>query len=541
MSGLSGHLMTVFWPLLFGVTLGCVVWAWALVPAVPDRGRVAWRRGGVTALVLVPLAALVVAGAGFAYHDDDNIVQFSAVGRGWPVSIWPNEGRFFPLYMQEFDVIAKLSTTPTAYYLAMAVQLVVAGLLLGLALEDLSWGYRVTSAVALFTAGGTAITFVEAVYPERNAIFLLLGLLAALRAVDNGRSSRTVVAAALVCAHLMAYYKEPLFLIPVTFAVARLLAADGWRRTLRLDTIRRRPLEVGLLVVSAVFVVQLGLLLLGATSNRYVEDATIGPLAALGRYLRTDALVWVLIGAVALRVVRRRAAPRWDPTWDSAALAALVYLLALVGLGLAADRYMGPVHVLVVTFAVRELAALRPGEALRRVAVGVGAVLGVVSLLFGAVRVAERASVVRSTEAMATFLADYTASRPGATEVFFGDAEKYRIMNFLAHLDYAHPGTVERLRVTGDIDFPDGKCISFRDFRCERVAAPGPGALVVHLADDDSRDTGPGREPVFTYRLLPTDVPTPLGRLVYPAEPLAHGSSRPPARWLTGWIERVPG
>ncbi|MCU1503266.1 MAG: hypothetical protein JWM12_2620, partial [Ilumatobacteraceae bacterium] len=402
---------------------------------------------------------------------------------------------------------------------------------------------RTLACALALSSSGTVILFVEAVYPERNIVFLLPVFIVAVQRFDL-QPSRLNMAVALLAAHIAMYYKEPTFLLVATFALIRLVVAtrrssEGWR------SIRHRPLELGLLAASGVFGIQLVILVAGS-DNAYVRNANIGPLATLGRYLRIDPLLVGLLICLVFRVVRWRRERRIDSLWDPLAGGALVYFLALVASGLAVDRYMGPFDVIAAMYVIREVAlrvssetAQARGRTPRVVITALAAItiMSAATIATGAFRAVEHRSVVAGTEELANFVSSYATTHGGTARLFFPDTLDFRIMNFAAYLAYSQPDTAEDIKLTAPLDFPSGRCVDYRLFRCETLMSPQPGDLVVHMPDDTARaSAGASRVRVFGYSWLGARVPMPVGRLFYNEAPLYSGEQMPNA-WLEVTVE----
>jgi hypothetical protein len=546
---LAGATTTLFWPAFLLVAVALVAWSIWRQPSWRTKGGLIPKDWGFVATLAagLPLVFFVIQGAAFAYHDDDMLLEYSVVGRNFPVAIWPGQGRYFPLFVQEFNLVSHISTSPFAYYGFIAAQLVVLCLLLNMVLSELAVGWRVVATVLAIYASGTAILFVEAIYPERNIVFLLAIFVVALRRFDK-QPSRLNMAVALLSAHAAMYYKEPVFLFFAAVALIRLATAvrrddRGWKAATW-----RRPLELGLLAAGIVYAGQLAALLLGSGHSQYVDEATIGPLATATRYIRMEPLLVAFLAAIVVRFFRWRRTHRFEMVWDAVGAGAIVYFLALVAAGLAAARYMGPVELIGALFVAREAALLWAArrDARRWLAVGAGiaaatTVVAAATVSSGAFRVVEHASVVSGTEKLADFVASYAATQQRPVRLYFPAAEEFRIMNFASYLNYQHGSTTTNVEFAGPHAFPEGLCVGWTRYTCQSMPAPQPGDLVVHLPDDAVRtDQRDGRTRLFEYSWLPTDVPRPIGDLFYVEAPLYTSNAKMPQQWLTASVELEP-
>lgn len=545
---LSYKTIPLFWPLFVITVVSIVVWAfWAERRWSSGRPLSAVNAGTIAVIIVaLPLLILLLWGANFAYLDDNTLLEFTVSGRNFPVSIWPFQGRYFPLFNQEFNGLAHIAATPTIYYGFIALQLVAFCIILNMVLSEIGILWRILAAALILWVSGTAIVFLEAIYPERNIIFWLLALVLALRRFDES-PSRLNILTALIAAQFAMYYKEPVFLIIVTVAVVRLFLLGRGHNRLNWQWLQSRPLEIGLLGLSLVFAAQFLLSLGGLigsigsshVGNSYVANTTVGPLHAGLRYLRMDPVLWFFAGGVLVRLVRQRRLIDLEPIWDAIALAALIYFGALVALGLASDRYMPPVDLLGALFAVRQAAALfieRP--ALRGWTVGLAIGVTAVTLMGGAFRVAEHHSVTSGTARLSDFVAEYASSHQAPVRLYFPSSLDWRIMNFASNLRYRHGDILDKVRFAGPQDFPEGMCVWYESYRCEHASKPVPGDLIIHLPDDNDRNDAEGssRALLFRYSWLPFEIPGLMGRIFYVEVPLYTGSPMP-RRWLEATVE----
>ena len=421
----------LFWPMFLATALACVAWSVRSVRRW-SSGRPLVKVGTSTAVLIAvaaPLLTFVLAGADFAYHDDDVLLPHSVAHRFFPIAIWPQQGRYFPLFSQEFNAISLISTAPLAYYGFIALQLIVLCILLNMVLSDVAVWWRVVATASILYASGTAILFAEAVYPERNIVFWLLVMILALKRFDV-RPSRLNMAAALLAAQIAMYYKEPVFLLVASVAIIRLVSALRGTGRVSRRSLSSRPLELGLLAIAVIFAGQLLALLLGSGSSQYVENGSVGPATAAALYFRMDPLLVVFAAGIVIRLVRRRRAPHLDPVWDAFGVGGVVYFLALVTTGLASDRYLGPVDMIAVLFTIRQASALwaeRPR--VRGWTVAAALVVTVTTLGGGAFRLIEHTSVVSGTSELADFVSDYTSTHEGTVRLYFPSSHDWRIMN----------------------------------------------------------------------------------------------------------------
>ncbi|WP_202223004.1 hypothetical protein [Okeania sp. KiyG1] len=86
--------------------------------------------GSICFLIFVGIYIyLIFNKAEFAYHDNSQFTFFSLLGRFYKMPIWPREGRYWPLGLQEYNIISLFNKTPLAYHSFSIFQLLVTILL----------------------------------------------------------------------------------------------------------------------------------------------------------------------------------------------------------------------------------------------------------------------------------------------------------------------------------------------------------------------------------------------------------------------------
>src|SRR6516165_11718707 len=168
LSDLPAMLIAHFWrtwiPLTAAVAIGV---AWAVGRAAPPRSQsetnlILTRRPvgtprGIAALALLAAflasyIALTLAWEDFAYYDDSFFTLGPLKGHDIGRPIWREEGRFFPLGHQEFNLIRHFTNTITGYHVLPIVQLLIFACILLVLDNELSIATRATLAVfALLT------------------------------------------------------------------------------------------------------------------------------------------------------------------------------------------------------------------------------------------------------------------------------------------------------------------------------------------------------------------------------------------------------
>jgi hypothetical protein len=425
----------------------------------------------------------------FAYKDGHSFTEFSAVGKLRPPAIWPDSGRFWPLGYQEYNVIAKLSPTATAYLLYGAAQLLLGLWLLYLALWRESPTLRLLLFLVLMLAPAFGAVFAELTYADRNVVFAICVLVFAVERYDR-RPKKWLLLLAIAASYCGLYFKETSVAFFGGFAAARLslsVARGGLR------SVFRSPLEVGILLACGGFAVELGLTLLPAGTSAYVDELSIGRLAAALRYLKADPLLATFLAAFCLHVIQTlRRGATFEPLWDPLAAGAVLHFAAVSSTGVAETYLVGPAELVAAISLLRLLPRWwneRPRA--RPILVCVGAVTIAASLAFGTFRLLQRKQVVWQTQRIADFVVSYYRTPAARRTRLYLPAEDGVVMNFVSFLSYRGLAFqrhgellgVDAIEVAGSAPFEGERCSPSSDFVCRRDV-PRPGDLVVRLPEE---------------------------------------------------------
>ena len=417
----------------------------------------------------------------FAWMDGHVFTDFSAIGITRPPSVWPNVGRFWPMGYQEYNLISHVSKTATAYLVFGAIQLIAGLWFLYEAMPAKTPALRLSTLALLMLAPAFAADFAELTYADRNVVFAVCVLVFCVSRYDREPALRWMIPP-LVVSYWVLYDKETTTALFGTFAAARMLlkaSRDGWRSALR------SPLEIGMIIGSACFAGQLGIVLI--QNAHYLTFGFVGRWTATGRYLTADPLLAAFLIAFAIHVVQTlRRGAKLDPLWDALALGGVLHFCAVAVTGLEEDFLMGPTELIAALTLVRLLPAFWSERARLRPILAVAAsVLAAVTVTFGTYRLIQRKVVVGQTKKLADFLISYSGREKA--RLYFRD-DGGQVESFVSYLSYrglpirragAKPaGGVE---VAGSEPFPGDLCVDFVDFVCKHDE-PRPGDLLVHLA-----------------------------------------------------------
>ncbi len=248
----------------------------------------------------------------------------------------------------------------------------------------------------------------------------------------------------LVAAHFALYYKETVVLFVVAYAITQLLlqlsAARRSGQTSWWEFVRENALSVGMLGVSAIYLMFFLVVMLPHRSFSYINGLR-EPLAfVLLAYLQIDWLPFILLVVFSLRFgLFLFSNERLDAMWDPLAAGALAYFFGVVSLRINSGYYMAPVELFALLYlANMSLLWLSKASRLRMAVVAV-AFLSVLlhDVAYSSFRMVERKGVITTKSQFADFLSGYlSAAKSRNVELFFPYADGYRLMGLSSYLRY---------------------------------------------------------------------------------------------------------
>jgi hypothetical protein len=456
-------------------------------------------------LPVVALAAFVSVFSYVIFYREDLVgLDYATItaGRFVAILIHPAGGRFFPLALQEYNLLAMFGRSAGVYAaFAVCQLLVVIGCTFRVLDEVPAWLSCIVVAF-MITLPGVFVAVVTLVYPERDVVFWLALWLVCVDAFDR-RRSRAAFVCAVVSAQAMLYYKETSFLLIGGFAGVRLAinalrARDDLRRSAFGRFAKDNMIEIALLTLCAVFLAVYFVMIAPHITQSYAMNASRPRswLESIGTYAKSDylldAFVIVLTGRLAWLASGRRAL---DSFWDPLAIGALCYGLAFVKLGMTREYYQAPVEFIGTMYLARLAYTGLRGQ--RRLILALSLLPVVVvfqrNVSDAASRLLTRKQYVEGNVRLASFLEDYSRSR-GRTQLqlYFPQVGGFELMELSSFLRYkglraagdsiggspASPGFVMKTAHR----YPDDRCYPTQVFRCTYARAPVPGDLLVFLS-----------------------------------------------------------
>ena len=488
------------------------------------------RRSSVMAPAALAALACLYACLLF-YHEDLVGLDYAQLTapRFVSVQLWPVNGRFFPLGLQEYNLLGFIGTSAGVYRAFSVVELAVVLFCVYCILSSTPPWFRCAVIVVLITSASFVESFFSVVIQERDMLVLLSVWLLSYQTFSRGRS-RLAFVGALIAAQFLLYEKETAFVLIGGFACMRILLGAPSMTQLR-DRASRRQfvegnlLEIGHLALCALFLVVYALVVARHVTASYAQPSSWrATAAAFEGYARSDLLVDALALGFAARVVLLALGKRRpDAFWDSLAAAGLAVAAAYVKLGMFRSYYLAPADCVAVLYlAWLGHAALRDKgwPAISGVAFAV-ALLVQANLRDDASAILDRKQYVDANVHLASFLTAYARSHESPVTLYFPDAGGFQIMEFSAFLRFKGlraDGMPARLAedkaaftVKTPHRYPGDVCHPSQRFRCAYAATPGAGDLVVFLP---GRDVSPGdlatlgaaATEAYRYRPTPTRV-----------------------------------
>lgn len=495
----------------------------------PRDPRFHWSRETVVPLTILALflgvyVALILVGEDFAWYDDSQFTTFSLRGIDFPPTVWPEGGRFWPLGLQEFNLIGHFTKTAAGYHAFPIMEVLALASVLLILDDQLSIaGRAVLTILALFTPS-VAASFAAFIYPERNVLLLLAFLALFVKLFEQTHSAWWAVAA-VVSAQIMLYLKEPVFLLLLSFAAARLLLRSRNSNSAGWDFHRLRDeesrLDLCIAAVSLVFLAYYAMVLYPYTSMEYLVIHR----RPLGYYIQSDLLAWVFAAVAVVRIFRifrGTAAPLL--LWDALACGGVVYFGAYLGIRIVGNYYLAPVDLIAVLY-LGHLLFSSWGKMRLGMRIAAAAVLAAVvcqNFDLSVVQELSRKYVIHQKAAIArTILEKYQRDPALTRKLYFPFTQPYLLSEFAAYLSYRGVPLEEvgsgsmgggRVEIFGTQFAKDGRCVAWRTFVCH-AGAVDAGSLVVVLPDDPA-SIAERKLYVGSRERLPYDPPPHVAKLL---------------------------
>src|SRR5215471_12176831 len=189
------HPFWLIWITITAAAMIAVAWAVGHVPRSDEATKrpinliLTWRQVGtpraVVALTLLAVflasyIAITLAWEDFAYYDNSLFHLYALKGHDLSPPISRGIGRFYPLLLQEFNLIRHFTDTATGYHVLPIAQLLIFACILLILDAELSITARAALAILALLTPSIFISFSSLEVPERNVLFFFACLVLCL-------------------------------------------------------------------------------------------------------------------------------------------------------------------------------------------------------------------------------------------------------------------------------------------------------------------------------------------------------------------------
>jgi hypothetical protein len=456
---------------------------------------------------LAGFVLILVWGEDLAYWDDEMFTRFAIRGINFRPPIYPEVGRFWPLGLQEFNVVKYVSPSHFAFRAFAMAELIAWACVTAAALREFSLPFRILAPLAIMLTPSFVVSFTALVVPERNLLFFLSCYILCRRQFSSTPSVLWLMGS-LVSVQFALYYKEPAWLIFAGQSFTGLFL--NWKSekgpVLLRAFIGKNIADIMTAVLSSIFLLFFFVVMFHQPWG-YVETHKIDLGEMVMSYLKLDPLVFVFLAVVAVRMATGfRNSCEIGLFWDSLAVGGLLYALAIMGLRLFGAHYMAPVDVIAVLYLMQCARLwLRGRPPMRaRLLITVGAFIAVINSAFAANYLIARKAMIAGYGQFASVLDNFikTKAAPPIT-IFFPYTDGHALMGLAAFLEYKGI-PLSDVRMQSPLQFPQGLCIEYRPDRCEHENDPSGADLIVKLPQDldvvEDPDEGYANRVLFAYK-----------------------------------------
>lgn len=264
----------------------------------------------------------------------------------FPTAIYPEIGRFYPLFAKEFNLIMLLSSSMVWLYVFNAIQYLLFIFLLYNLIAKVSSGKKwiFTSIIILSVMPGFTNSWFSFAATERNVIFYLAVFLLCYK-IFLEKQKFLFLFLGSIAANIALYYKELGFIVLFIFALIHLIFS--WKKS----NLRMKLFDYLLIISSLIFAIvyyflvfiKRGQYLYGETLNSFF----IALFKNLFSYLLNDPIIVLMLLPLALwrftRITVFREKP--EPFYDAMLFAGSCYPLIFLKLNMYAPNYLLPAYV----------------------------------------------------------------------------------------------------------------------------------------------------------------------------------------------------
>lgn len=300
--------------------------------------------------VVIIYGVMIVICSNFGVIDDHGLLDTLLVGKNMPLFISPEIGRFYPLNGFEYNLISKLSISPTIFYAYNSLQFfLVIFLLYRILTEVIGEKYKrwvIFSILILIFLPGFVTAFYRLFVPERNVFFFLVIFLFLFLKFQREQKVLYTIAG-LIASNIALYYKEPVFIMLGSFAFLHF--TFGWKEL----NLKQKIFDFLILASSFLFaVVYYFLVYLNRGASLYGQT-TISWILAFAKnilnYFISEPIIFFFIFPLILwRVYFVFKNKKSDILLDSLLFSSFAYVLVFLKLNIFSYHYLLPAYVFAI-------------------------------------------------------------------------------------------------------------------------------------------------------------------------------------------------
>lgn len=458
----------------------------------------------------------------FAYHDNSMFTYGTLLRKSIPKPIWLNNGRFFPLGHQEFDIIKFVCQSPTGYHAFPVLQLLAVLAILFVLFDGFKVWVRLLLITLVMTIPSFVISFFGLIFPERNLIFWLLIFLFCYLSFSKTKSN-VHYCFALIAVHCFLYLKEPAFALIGGFSGTRLLLNKvdnpGTNRHNRYYLFFKENLiDISLLILACLFLLLYIITSLPNPNLGYAGNKDISRFFILTRFLICDPLLGVFLLSFTLRlfylIYQKKPLNRF---WDPLAIGAILYFLTFIVLKLFRVYYTAIIDLIAILYLFQMISQWLQKK--REVVLSVVTCILVCFVfvhhaVFSFFYILERKNLIEGKVQLAGFLEEYAKNgNDHEIKLFFPNVNGYYLMELSGFLEYKGLQLAKNelpvasaepiFRIEGSREFRNNLCINYRkQAKCYHADGAESGHLIVVIPEDnisEDRFNGIKNESILLY------------------------------------------
>ncbi len=491
-------------------------------------------------IFLVVYCFLIFYKQDFANYDNDIFTDYILNGKFYGPPIWPDQGRFFPLGHQEWNLLTIISQSPPLYFALPILQCLIVVILLFFLLKEFSIWLQLSVIFLILTTPSTAYSFFSLTIPERNLIVWLIIFILAFKSYLKSSVHRLEKAVpamtappqsgytfafgiVLIATHFALYYKEPVFILLSIFALIRLLFFARRERDLikqnLSDFIKVHKIEFFILILCFIFVLFYILINLPHRSISYATSRSIDYQTAFLYFVESNPLLSLfLILTISRFIYLFYWRKKGDIFWDSLAIGSIGYFLFYVKIGLINNYFLAPIDLIAILYIIHVFSPILQKSWGKLLLFALGTILVIQNIYETPKIITERFNFINARVQIVQFLQNYSQQRDSdEVNLYFPYTNKqYVLYYFSCFLKYKNRQINDSLsyRLTSPLEFAENnKCVSWNsNHNCFQIKSPNLEDLIIILPEEEIQQTllsewQQQENLLFHYRPFPSNSP----------------------------------